>query len=190
MSMKYWFGVSIWLSTRRLGLSRATSFWAPPASPSHGPFLCDVALKLQLAGTPKSSAWWTIHSFCQAQPQLNFIFNVEAEIALFSDNTATHPTGKVVKWNNTSNTSIEDFKYFNWWVQILASLNSISTSVQPQLNSISAQLNLNSNYWAWHYSAKACLCFSLRLNAYTHAMFHCHSKHSYAGPEVLHFKTL
>ena len=63
---------------------------------------------------------------------------------------------KEVKWNKTSNTSIEDFKYFNWRVQILAklSLNSISTPAQPQLNSISTQLNLNSNYWAWHYSAQ------------------------------------
>ena len=54
-----------------------------------------------------------LHSFCQTQPQLNF--NFEVEIALFSDNTATHPTnhptGKVVKWNKTSSTSIEDFKY-------------------------------------------------------------------------------
>ena len=46
------------------------------------------------------------------------------------------PTGKVVKWNKTSNTSIEDFKYFNWRVQILSklSLNSNSTPAQPQLN--------------------------------------------------------
>ena len=53
---------------------------------------------------------------------------------------------KEVKWNKTSNTSIEDFKYFNWRVQILAklSLNSISTPAHPQLNSISTWLNLNS----------------------------------------------
>ena len=48
-----------------------------------------------------------------ASTQLNFNFNFEAEIALFSDNTATHPTGKVVKWNKTLNTSIEDFNYLN-----------------------------------------------------------------------------
>ena len=48
-----------------------------------------------------------------ASTQLNFKFYFEAEIALFSDNTATHPAGKVVKWNKTSNTSIEEFKYFN-----------------------------------------------------------------------------
>ena len=54
----------------------------------------------------------------------------------------THPTGKVVKWNKTSNTSIEDFKYFNWRGQILAklSLNSSLTPAQPQLNSISTQI--------------------------------------------------
>ena len=60
----------------------------------------------------------------------------------------THITGKVVKWNKTS---IGDFNYFNWRVRILAklSLNSISTPAQPQLN-------LNANYWAWHYAAQAC----------------------------------
>ena len=46
--------------------------------------------------------------------QLNFNFNFEAKIALFSNNTATHPpnhlTGKVVKWNKTSKTSIDDVK--------------------------------------------------------------------------------
>ena len=53
----------------------------------------------------------------------------------------------------------QDFKYFKCRVQILAklSLNSISTPAQPQLNSISTQLNLNSNYWAWHYSAQLVL---------------------------------
>ena len=49
-----------------------------------------------------------------ALTQLNFNFNFEAEIALFSDNKATHtpnhPTGKVIKWSKTSNSSIEDVK--------------------------------------------------------------------------------
>ena len=59
------------------------------------------------------------------------------------------------------NSSIEDVKYFNRRLQIIAklSLNSIATPAQPQLNSISTQhelklistpaqhqLNLNSNY--------------------------------------------
>ena len=47
--------------------------------------------------------------------QLNF--NSKAEIALFSDNTASHPpnhpTGKVVKLSKSSNSLIEDVKYFN-----------------------------------------------------------------------------
>ena len=74
--------------------------------------------------------------------QLNFNFNFEAEIALFQDNTATHRESskmeqdfKYFNWRlqilqfKTSNTSIKDFKYFNWRFQILAqlSLNSIST---------------------------------------------------------------
>ena len=46
-----------------------------------------------------------------AKLSLNSTSNFEAEIALFPAIQATHPpTGKVVKWNNTSNTSIEDFK--------------------------------------------------------------------------------
>ena len=39
----------------------------------------------------------------------------KAELVLYSDNTATqpttHPIRKVVKWNETSNTSIEKLKY-------------------------------------------------------------------------------
>ena len=35
----------------------------------------------------------------------------KAYLVLCSNNTATHPIGKVVKWNETSNTSIEKFKY-------------------------------------------------------------------------------
>ena len=39
----------------------------------------------------------------------------KTELVLCSDNIATHPTthpiGKVVKWSETSNTSIEKFKY-------------------------------------------------------------------------------
>ena len=75
--------------------------------------------------------------------QLIFNFNFEAEIALFSDNTATnppnHPTGKVVKLNKTSNTSIEEFKYLP---------SSVSTQFQLHLslNSTQSQLNFNSNY--------------------------------------------
>ena len=51
---------------------------------------------------------------CQAQPQLNSTsISIEAELVLFSFNTATHPpshpTGKVVKWNKTTDISIEDF---------------------------------------------------------------------------------
>ena len=48
------------------------------------------------------------------------------------------------------NFSIKDVKYFNRRLQIIAklSLNSISTPAQPQINSISTQLNLNSNYSA------------------------------------------
>ena len=72
----------------------------------------------------------------------------------------SHPPGQVVKWNKTSNTSFEDFKYFNWGVQIL-SLNSNSTPAQSQLNSIWTQLN--STYWAWQYSAQACYKYWLML---------------------------
>ena len=39
--------------------------------------------------------------------QLNFNFNFEAEIALFSDNTDTHPP------NRESSKMEQDFKYFN-----------------------------------------------------------------------------
>ena len=54
-----------------------------------------------------------LNTFCQAQPQLNsfqlnFNFNLEAEIALFSDNTATHPT---THWESSK--MEQDFKCFN-----------------------------------------------------------------------------
>ena len=39
--------------------------------------------------------------------KLNFNFNFEAEIALFPDNTATHPP------NRESSKMEQDFKYFN-----------------------------------------------------------------------------
>ena len=46
-----------------------------------------------------------VFRYFQSQPKLNFIFNFEADIALFSDKRATHPTThptrKVVKWNET-----------------------------------------------------------------------------------------
>ena len=42
-----------------------------------------------------------------ASTQLNFNFNFEAEIALFPDNTATHPP------NRESSKMEQDFKYFN-----------------------------------------------------------------------------
>ena len=45
--------------------------------------------------------------FCQAQLQLSA--QLKAELALFSFNTATHPTMKVVKRKETSSISIEDF---------------------------------------------------------------------------------
>ena len=50
----------------------------------------------------------------------------------------------------TSNTSIEEFKYLP---------SSVSTQIQLQLslNSTQSQLNLNTNYWAWHYSAQLVL---------------------------------
>ena len=46
--------------------------------------------------------------FCQAQPQLNSNFNFEADIALFSDNTATQPPT-----HRESSNMEQDFKYFN-----------------------------------------------------------------------------
>ena len=100
---------------------------------------------------------------CLKYTSILFVAKLSFNSTSTSDNTATqphtNPTRKVVKWNKTSNTSIEDFIYFNWRVQILGklSLNSNSTPAQPQLNSILTQLNLNSNYWAWHYSAQACI---------------------------------
>ena len=45
--------------------------------------------------------------YCQAQLQLSA--QLKAELALFSFNTATHPTMKVVKRKETSSISIEDF---------------------------------------------------------------------------------
>ena len=49
--------------------------------------------------------------YCQAQLQLSA--QLKAELALFSFNTATHPTthptGKVVKRKETSSISIQDF---------------------------------------------------------------------------------
>ena len=74
-----------------------------------------------------------LNTFCQAQPQLNsfqlnFNFNLEAEIALFSDNTATHPTTHpqptqqlthpatqtLTHSPSRESTKMEqDFKYFN-----------------------------------------------------------------------------
>ena len=45
--------------------------------------------------------------------QLNFNFSFEAEIALFSDNTATHTP------NRESSKVEQDFKYFNWKLQML-----------------------------------------------------------------------
>ena len=79
--------------------------------------------------------------FCQAQPQLNSTqsqVNLRLRWSLFPFDPATHPpthppAGKVS-----------------------FSLNSISTPAQPQLNLISTQLNVNSNYWAWHYLTPAC----------------------------------
>ena len=61
-----------------------------------------------------------LNTFCQAQPQLNsfqlnFNFNLEAEIALFSDNTATHPTTHPPTHPPSQESSKleQDFKYFN-----------------------------------------------------------------------------
>ena len=58
----------------------------------------------------------------------------------------------------------QDFKYFNWRLQILQLKCSNTGQAQSQLNfnssSASNQLNLKSNYWAWHYSAQACWTFS------------------------------
>ena len=50
-------------------------------------FFCHIG-KQNNFWDPKS---FVLKIFCQAQPQLNFNFNFEAEIALFSDNTATQP---------------------------------------------------------------------------------------------------
>ena len=61
-----------------------------------------------------------------------FNFNFEAEIALFSNHP---PTRKEVKSNKTSNTSIEDFKYFP---------SSVSTQFKLQLSLISTQSQFNS----------------------------------------------
>ena len=74
---------------------------------------------------------------CQSQPQLNSISTlIEAEIVLFSVNAtihlATHPTTeKVVKWNKTSSTLIEDFKYLNLRLQIFQ-LKTSNTSKSTQ----------------------------------------------------------
>ena len=91
-----------------------------------------------------------------ASTQLNFNLNFEAEIALFPDNTATHPQTqpRTYPTNQESSKMEQDFKYFNWR-EILAklSLNLILTPAQPQLNSISTKHNLNSHFWAWHYTA-------------------------------------
>ena len=78
-------------------------------------------------------------SFSPNSTQLNFNFNFEAEIALFSDNTATHPTGKLVKWNKTSNTSLEEFKYLSSSVSTQFQLQLSLNSTQSQFNSTSAQ---------------------------------------------------
>ena len=81
-----------------------------------------------------------------ASPQLNSN-HLQLQLGgwyLFSDNTATHPTGKVVKWNKTSNTSIEEFKYLPSSVSTQYQLQLSLNSTQSQLNSISTQLNLNS----------------------------------------------
>ena len=88
-------------------------------------------------------------SSASTQLKFNFNFNFEAEIPLFPAIPATHPpTGKVVKWNKTSKTSIEDFKYFNWRLLILQlkSSNTCQAQSQRKFNSSSAltQLNLNS----------------------------------------------
>ena len=55
--------------------------------------------------------------------QLNFNFNFEAEIALFPDNTATHPL------NRESSKMEQDFKTFNWRLQILQ-LKTSNTSIE------------------------------------------------------------
>ena len=57
-----------------------------------------------------------------AKLSLNSILtSIEADLVLDSGNPATHPTGKVVTWNKTSNISIKDFKYFklNWRLKVI-----------------------------------------------------------------------
>ena len=74
--------------------------------------------------------WWILLVCDITKHSLNST-QTKAELVLFSDNTE-----KIVKWNKTLNTSIEDFKYFIWGLQILLAKLS--------LNSISTHLNLNS----------------------------------------------
>ena len=47
--------------------------------------------------------------------KLNFNFNFEAEMALFSDNTATHPPTHPPTHRESSKME-QDIKYFNWKV--------------------------------------------------------------------------
>ena len=80
--------------------------------------------------------------------QLNSIsIQTKAEFNLISSfRQATHPSARPPTHppNRESNKMEQDFKYFNWRVQILAklTLNSFSTPAQPQLNLILTQLKL------------------------------------------------